>query len=60
VVRRQPHRIELEVDVDVAPIETVIQAALHSGQLRDLTVQDPPMDDVVRAIYAHADRGASS
>jgi ABC-2 type transport system ATP-binding protein len=60
VVRREPHRLELEVDVDMTPIESVIQAALRRGQLHDITVQDPPMDEVVRAIYDRADREAAS
>ncbi len=56
IVRREPHRIELEVDLDVAPIEAVLQAALRGGHIHDFTVEDPPMDDVVRAIYDRADR----
>jgi ABC-2 type transport system ATP-binding protein len=54
VLRRQPHRIELEVDLDLAPVERVVAAVLAAGQLQDLTVEDPPMDEIVQAIYARA------
>jgi len=58
VVKRAPHRTDLEVDVDITPIDAVVQAALRGGQLNDLTVEDPPMDDVVQAIYARAEADA--
>jgi ABC-2 type transport system ATP-binding protein len=51
---RSPYRLELEVDVAVTPIDAVIAALLRAGSLKDLTVEDPPMDEVVRAIYAAA------
>jgi ABC-2 type transport system ATP-binding protein len=60
IVRREPHRIELEVDLDITPVEAVLQAALRSRHIHDFTVEDPPMDDVVRAIYERADREAPS
>jgi len=60
VVLRRPHRVDLEVDLDVTPIELVVQKALQRGQIHDLTVEDPPMDEVVRAIYERADREAAS
>ena len=58
VVERAPHRTGLEVDVKVTPVEAVVQAALRASRLRDLTVEDPPMEEIVKAIYASADAGA--
>jgi ABC-2 type transport system ATP-binding protein len=55
VTERAPHKTVLEVDVAVTPIEAVVQAALRSARLRDLTVEDPPMEEIVQAIYASAD-----
>ena len=52
------HCSRLEVDVAITPVETVVRAALAAGQLRDLSVEDPPLDAVVQAIYADAARGA--
>jgi ABC-type uncharacterized transport system ATPase subunit len=42
------------VDVDKTPIEAVVQAALKASRLNDLTVEDPPMEEIVQAIYASA------
>lgn len=58
VLRQRPHRCEFEVDTDRTPVERVITAAIEAGGIRDLTVADPPMDEVVQAIYAQADRDA--
>jgi hypothetical protein len=34
----------------------VVDAALRQGAIRDLAVDDAPLDDVIRALYADADR----
>lgn len=54
LVDQAPHRTVLEVDVETTPIDQVVQAALAAGRLRDLTVEDPPMEEIVQAIYATA------
>jgi ABC-2 type transport system ATP-binding protein len=54
VVKQQAHRTELEVDVTRTPVEQVVAAVLRAGQLQDLTVEDPPLDEIVQAIYAAA------
>jgi len=55
LVEKAPHRTVLEVDVDLTPIEQVVQAAMRASRLRDLTVEDPPMEEIVQAIYASAE-----
>ena len=54
VIDRRPHRIELEIDLARTRVEAVIAAAIETTTLRDLTVTDPPMDEIVQAIYASA------
>ena len=54
-VEQSPHRTVLEVDVTVTPVEQVVQAAMRASRLRDLTVADPPMEEIVQAIYASAE-----
>ena len=56
VVRQSPHLTELEVDVDRTPVEAVVQAALRASRLHDLTVEDPPMEEIIQEIYADAER----
>jgi ABC-2 type transport system ATP-binding protein len=54
VVARAPHRLELEVDLDRVRVEQVIQHVIGRARLRDLTVNDPPMEEVIRALYGRA------
>jgi ABC-2 type transport system ATP-binding protein len=57
---RGAHRLELELETDLTPIETLIARVLERGQLRDLTIEDPPLDEIVRAIYQRATEGLSA
>ena len=57
ITERAPHRTVLEVDTATTPIEVVVQAALAASRLDDLTVEDPPMEEIVKAIYAAAETG---
>jgi ABC-2 type transport system ATP-binding protein len=52
VVAASPYQCELEVSVDVTPVGAVIDAALRQGALRDLTIEDPPLDEIIQAFYA--------
>jgi ABC-2 type transport system ATP-binding protein len=60
VVERAPHRTVIEVDVAVTPVEAVVNAALAVTRLNDLSVEDPPMEEIVAAIYASADASAGA
>lgn len=55
VVARRPHRTSLEVDVDITPVEAVVAAAIRETTVHDLTVADPPMDEIVQTIYREAE-----
>ncbi len=59
VVRRssEPHIAIYEVDGTVTKVEVVVQAALTQGGIDDITIEDPPMEEVVRAIYDANNRG---
>jgi ABC-2 type transport system ATP-binding protein len=54
VTRRasQAHATVLEVDTRVVRVEQVIAAALASGGIEDVTIEDPPMEEVIHDIYA--------
>ncbi len=54
VTARVPHRTELDVDLRRTSVEQVVQALLAQTTLEDLSIEDPPMEEVVRAIYAGA------
>jgi ABC-2 type transport system ATP-binding protein len=53
VLRRagEPHISVFEVDTGVTRVDVVVQAALALGGIEDITIEDPPMEEVVRAIY---------
>lgn len=51
----EPHRTVVEVDTDVTPVDQVVQSALSQTRLHDLTVEDPPMEEIINLIYQRAD-----
>jgi ABC-2 type transport system ATP-binding protein len=53
-VAHGPHRLSLDVDLSRTPIDRVVASLLASGEVLDLTVEDPPMEQIVQAIYAGA------
>lgn len=54
LIDREPHRLRLEIDPARTPLEQVLRAALDAGDLRDLTVEDPPLDEIVQEIYSRS------
>ncbi|HSV04820.1 MAG TPA: ATP-binding cassette domain-containing protein [Phenylobacterium sp.] len=52
----EPHTTVLEVDTRAARIDQVIAKALALGGIDDITIEDPPMEEVVHEIYAAARR----
>ena len=57
-VTRRPseaHTTVLEIDTRQTRIEAVIGAALSLGGIEDVTVEDPPMEEVIHEIYAALD-----
>jgi ABC-2 type transport system ATP-binding protein len=52
VVEAEPYKTRLEVEIKVTPVARVVEAALTLCTLHDLTVEDPPLERVVQAIYA--------
>jgi ABC-2 type transport system ATP-binding protein len=50
------YRTELEVELEITSLGRVVDAALRQGAVRDLAVEDAPLDAVIRALYADADR----
>jgi ABC-2 type transport system ATP-binding protein len=55
VVTRAPHITTVEIDAGDAAIGALVDAVQRQTQLRDLSIDDPPLDDVIRSIYRTAD-----
>ena len=58
VITSSSFRSELEVALDQATIGQVVDAALKQGPVRDLAIEDAPLDEVIRALYATARAGS--
>jgi ABC-2 type transport system ATP-binding protein len=51
------YRTEIEVALPVASVGHVVDAALRQSAVRDLAVEDAPLDVVIRQLYGEADGG---
>jgi hypothetical protein len=49
------YRTELEITVAITPLGQVVDAAVRQAPIRDMAIEDAPLDDVIRAMYADAD-----
>lgn len=51
VLKHKGYGVKLRVSTDQAPIDRVIAAVLDRYAVADLSVDDPPMEEVISAIY---------
>ncbi|HEY5961075.1 MAG TPA: ATP-binding cassette domain-containing protein, partial [Polyangiaceae bacterium] len=56
-ISRLAHQCVLEVDPAVTPVEQVIRAALDRATLRDVSIEEPPLEQAIRAMYQSTDNG---
>jgi ABC-2 type transport system ATP-binding protein len=54
--RTQPYRTVLQVDLSRTTIEAVVAALLKQAKVTDLTVEDPPLEEIIKRIYAEKGR----
>jgi ABC-2 type transport system ATP-binding protein len=52
VISSAAYRTELEVDMQRIEVGAVIDAVIQQGAVRDLAIEDAPLDEVIRALYA--------
>ena len=51
IAEKAPHKMVLNVDTSQQNVSTVIEKALLLASMRDISIEDPPMEDVLRSIY---------
>jgi len=51
VLENAHHHFICEVDISSTPIDRVIQEALKLTTLKDITIEDPSMEEVIRLLY---------
>ena len=54
VIENAHHHFVCEVDIGLTPIDRVIQEALKLTGLKDVTIEDPSMEEVIRILYGKA------
>jgi ABC-2 type transport system ATP-binding protein len=55
VLSSSAYRTELEIAVAVTPLGQVVDAAVRQASIRDMAIEDVPLDEVIRAMYADAE-----
>jgi ABC-2 type transport system ATP-binding protein len=60
IKQASPYRSELTLDLALTSVGAVVDAAQRRGQIQDLSIQNTALDDVIRALYAEAERKAAS
>jgi len=51
VLVTSPHHISLEIDLGTMSIDHVIHEVLKQTSLKDVTIEDPSMEEIIRALY---------
>jgi ABC-2 type transport system ATP-binding protein len=51
VASAEPYRLTLNIDTEVTAVEHVVGTALRLLSVRDLIIENPPLEDIVKAIY---------
>jgi ABC-2 type transport system ATP-binding protein len=52
VIERNGASLTLSVDVSVTPIEAVLSTIISGHRIIDVTVEDPPMEDIITQMYS--------
>ncbi len=53
-VNRQPHRLTISVDQTLHPVNKVVAEVLDTLSVRDLSIENTPLEDIIRDLYAGA------
>lgn len=57
VLKAKGHGLKLEIDTSRAPLEPVIAAIMERCHILDMTISDPPMEEIIAAIYGQKNGG---
>lgn len=51
MIKNKDHHFVYEVDVKITPIDKVIHEVLQKGTIKDITIEDPSMEEIIRMVY---------
>jgi ABC-2 type transport system ATP-binding protein len=46
-----PYELFVDVDTTVEPIEAAVSRLVQQGGVADITIEDPPLEDIIAAVY---------
>jgi ABC-2 type transport system ATP-binding protein len=54
VLKASGHGLKLEIDTARSPLEPIIAAVMQHGHVVDMTITDPPMEEIIAMMYRQA------
>lgn len=51
ILKAQGRELKLEIDTAICPLEPIIAAIMNQCHIIDMTISDPPMEEIIAAIY---------
>jgi ABC-2 type transport system ATP-binding protein len=52
----RPYELTLVVETEICPIERVIQELMRNARIRDVTIEDPPLEEIIKQLYSSLER----
>lgn len=59
ILKQKGYAIKIEVDSSKSDIDEVISRLMHYGKVLDITIEDPPMEEIIASIYQRKKGGES-
>jgi ABC-2 type transport system ATP-binding protein len=58
-LKRDGYVLKLEVDTTRTSIEAVMLAVLRAGSVADISIEDPPLEEVIAHIYGQSEQAST-
>ncbi len=52
ILKAKGQELQLEVDTSCSPLEPILAAIMQRCHILDMTITDPPMEEIIAAIYS--------
>ncbi len=59
VLKAKGHGLKLEIDTSRCPLEPIIAAVMQHCHILDMTIADPPMEEIIARIYGEKGRSST-
>ncbi len=58
ILKAKGRGLKLEIDTSLCPLEPIIAAIMQRCHIIDMTIADPPMEEIIAAIYGEKGKSA--